>query len=207
MSYCRIMLQITLYVFSSYSPSTGKVYTSIDVFGMCTVGNCVHIKLIVCSIYSAGKELPLYPNSLSHRSVVKCINTECSFCRLVRCPEHLNGKRWYLPANWRSFIWWSCDQWVSPCYAIECDRNFYWTLFCVFMSRVIECWISLRSTPYTNRCPDEGSSTPYFVMHSLQTFGFIKLRDTIFCRSVAALPADHCNYMCTLWFRTLTSVI
>jgi hypothetical protein len=29
---------------------------------------------------------------------------ECSLCRLIRRPEHLIGRHWYLPANWRSFI-------------------------------------------------------------------------------------------------------
>jgi hypothetical protein len=48
----------------------------------------------------------------------------CSFCRLIRCPEHPIDRHWYLPANWRSFILWLPDQWVSKCYAIECDRSF-----------------------------------------------------------------------------------
>jgi hypothetical protein len=29
------------------------------------------------------------------------------------------------PANWRSFIQWSPDQWVSQCYAIEWYRSFF----------------------------------------------------------------------------------
>jgi hypothetical protein len=52
---------------------------------------------------------------------------------------------WYLPPNWRSFIRWSPDQWVSHCYVIECYRSFYCALFCVFMTRMSSCSISLRS--------------------------------------------------------------
>jgi hypothetical protein len=58
----------------------------------------------------------------------------CSLCRLIRCPEHLISKHCYLPANWRSFIRWSPDQWVSQCYAIECYRSFYCVLFCLYDS-------------------------------------------------------------------------
>jgi hypothetical protein len=64
------------------------------------------------------------------------IYIQCSLCRLIRHREHLIGRRWYLPANWRSFIRWSPDLWVSQCYSIECDRSFYCALFCVFMTRV-----------------------------------------------------------------------
>jgi hypothetical protein len=70
---------------------------------------------------------------------------DCSLCRLIRCPEHLIGRHWFLPANWRSFIRWSPDQWDRQCYPIECYRNFYCALVCVFMIRVSQCSISLRS--------------------------------------------------------------
>jgi hypothetical protein len=50
---------------------------------------------------------------------VVCIG--CSFCRLIIRPEHLTDRHRYLPANWRSFIRWSPDQWVSQCYSIECS--------------------------------------------------------------------------------------
>jgi hypothetical protein len=43
---------------------------------------------------------------------------------------------WYLPANWRSCIRWSPDQWVSQCY-----RSFYCALFCVFMA----LWVDVQS--------------------------------------------------------------
>jgi hypothetical protein len=56
----------------------------------------------------------------------------CSFCRLIRRPEHLIGRYWYLQTNRSSFIRWSSAQWVGQCYAIECDRSFYCALFCVF---------------------------------------------------------------------------
>jgi hypothetical protein len=72
-------------------------------------------------------------------------NIGCSFCRLIRRREHLISRHWCLPANWRLFIRWSPDQWVSQCYAIECDRNFCCALFCVFMTRVSQCPISLRA--------------------------------------------------------------
>jgi hypothetical protein len=77
----------------------------------------------------------------------------CSLCRLITRPEHLIGRRWYLPANWSSFIRWSPDHWVSQCYAIECYRSFYCALFCVFMTRVCQCPISLRAEHpiYSNR--------------------------------------------------------
>jgi hypothetical protein len=61
--------------------------------------------------------------------------TGCSFCRLISRPKHLMGRHWYLPANWRSFIRWSPDQWVGQCYAS--------LVFCVFMTRVSQCPISL----------------------------------------------------------------
>jgi hypothetical protein len=32
--------------------------------------------------------------------------TGCSLCRLIRRPELLIGRHWYLPANWKSFIRW-----------------------------------------------------------------------------------------------------
>jgi hypothetical protein len=52
---------------------------------------------------------------------------------------------WYLSENWRSFIRWTPHQWVSQCYAIECYGSFYCALFCVFMTSVSQCPISLRS--------------------------------------------------------------
>jgi hypothetical protein len=69
----------------------------------------------------------------------------CSFCRLVRRSECVIGRHCYLPANWRSFIRWSRDQWDSQCYAVECDISFYCALFCVFMTVVSQCPISLRA--------------------------------------------------------------
>jgi hypothetical protein len=61
-------------------------------------------------------------------------NVECSLCRLIRRSEHLIGRHWYLPANWRSFIRWSPEQWVSQCYAIECYRSFCCVLLCLYDS-------------------------------------------------------------------------
>jgi hypothetical protein len=68
----------------------------------------------------------------------------CSLCRLIRCSECLTGRHWYLPENWGSFIPWSPDQWISQCYANEYDSSFYCALFCVFVTRVNQCPISLR---------------------------------------------------------------
>jgi hypothetical protein len=67
----------------------------------------------------------------------------CLFCMLIRRLELIIGRHCYLLTNWRSCIRWSSDQWVSRCYAIMCDRSFYCALFCVFMTRVSQCPISL----------------------------------------------------------------
>jgi hypothetical protein len=84
--------------------------------------------------------------------------TECSLCR-----TSYQQTLWYLPADWMPFIRWSSEQWVSQCYVIECDRSFYCALFCVFMTRVSQCPISLRAEhlipnhvhrfPVTDRIP------------------------------------------------------
>jgi hypothetical protein len=100
----------------------------------------------------------------------------CSFCRLIRRPEHLVGRHWYILANWRSYIWWSPDQWVSPCYAIECDRSFYCALFCVFMTRVSQCPISLRAEhPIYRTC-----SAQNFYVKLIQKFStkYLKITET-----------------------------
>jgi hypothetical protein len=71
---------------------------------------------------------------------LRCVNvpnisvyTGCSFCGLIRRPEHLIGRHWYHPVNWRSFIRCSPGQWVSQCYDIEYDRSCYCALFCIFI--------------------------------------------------------------------------
>jgi hypothetical protein len=48
-------------------------------------------------------------------------------------PEHLIGRHWYLPANWRPFIQWSPEQWVSQCYTIDCDLLCF--VLCLYDSR------------------------------------------------------------------------
>jgi hypothetical protein len=65
--------------------------------------------------------------------------TGCSFCRTYR------QTLWYRPANWRAFIRWSPDQWVSQCCAIECYRSFCCPLVSAFMTRVSQCPVSVRS--------------------------------------------------------------
>jgi hypothetical protein len=67
-------------------------------------------------------------------SVTVCIG--CSFCRLIR--------HWCRPANWRSFIRWWPDQWVSQRYAIDCDRSFYFAVLCLYDS-LSQYPISLRA--------------------------------------------------------------
>jgi hypothetical protein len=69
----------------------------------------------------------------SHNTLI-LLYTGCSFCRLIRRPQHFIGRHFYLPTNWRSFIWWSSDQCVSQCYTTECDRSFYCVL-CLYDSR------------------------------------------------------------------------
>jgi hypothetical protein len=91
-------------------------------------------------------------------------NTGCSFWRIFRRPEHLIGRHWYLQANWRSFIRWSLD---SQCYAFECDRNFYCAMFYVFMTREIQCPVSLRS------------ENPLWFTHEIRTILAIKWRHDI----------------------------
>jgi hypothetical protein len=77
---------------------------------------------------------------LKQKKKIICIYIGCLFCRLIR---RLIGRHWYLPTNWRSFIWWLPDQWARQCCAIECDRSFCCALFCVFMTHVSHCPISL----------------------------------------------------------------
>jgi hypothetical protein len=72
-------------------------------------------------------------------------STGCSFCRLIRRAEHLIGRHWYLPAYWRSFIRWSPDQWVSPCYAIEHDRSYYCALFFMTLWANVQAVCSLNT--------------------------------------------------------------
>jgi hypothetical protein len=79
------------------------------------------------------------------RLICRSTKKKCSLCRLIGRTEHLIGRHWYLPANWRSFFRWSSEQWVSQCYATECDRSFYCALFCVFMTRVSQCPTSQRA--------------------------------------------------------------
>jgi hypothetical protein len=103
------------------------------------------LKLLFC--YPRRLPWPTESNHYSVRYVTHvCLwNTECSLYRIIRRPEHLIGRHWHLPENWRPFIQWSSDQLVSQCYAIECYRSFYCALFCVFMTRVSQCPITLRS--------------------------------------------------------------
>jgi hypothetical protein len=76
--------------------------------------------------------------SITLDGVVK-IYIGCSFCTLIRRPEHLIGTHCYLPANWRPFIWWSPDQ---------CYRSFCCALLLCFMTRLSQCPIQLaRWTP------------------------------------------------------------
>jgi hypothetical protein len=69
---------------------------------------------------------------------------ECSLCRLIRRPEHTIGRHWLSPGKLKvthSVITWS----VSQCYTNKSYISFYCALFCVFMTRVSHCPISLHS--------------------------------------------------------------
>jgi hypothetical protein len=68
----------------------------------------------------------------------------CSFCRLITRREHLIGRHWYLPANWKLFIRWSLDQWVSQCYTIYCLCSVSSWLVWVYIHQPV------RWTPYTS---------------------------------------------------------
>jgi hypothetical protein len=85
------------------------------------------------------------------------VNTGCSFCRLIRGPEHLIGRHCGISRKTEGHSFrWSPDLWVCQPYAIECDRSFYCALFCVSMIRVSQCPISLRSghpVHSVNSCP------------------------------------------------------
>jgi hypothetical protein len=96
-----------------------------------------------------------HPNNAKIKNIL--IYIECYFCRLIRRPEHLMGRHWCLPANWRPFFRWSPDQWVSQCYVIEFDRSFYCALFCVFITRVSQCPIRLRSENTLHTLPNKSS--------------------------------------------------
>jgi hypothetical protein len=63
-------------------------------------------------------------------------NIECSLCRLIRRPEHLIGRQCGISRH--------TDHSFGD-HLIECYRSFYCALFCVFMTRVSQCPISLRS--------------------------------------------------------------
>jgi hypothetical protein len=65
-------------------------------------------------------------------AVNKYFHTGCSFYRIITSPEHL--------ISWKTERHSFGDHLfsVSPCYAIECDRSFFCSLFCVCMTRVGE---------------------------------------------------------------------
>jgi hypothetical protein len=88
------------------------------------------------TILTSGSTLEMW-----HLNLAWLRGKASSLCRFIRRPEHLIRRQWCLSANWRSFIWWSPDQ----CYAIECYRSYDCALFCVFMTRLSQCPISLRS--------------------------------------------------------------
>jgi hypothetical protein len=70
----------------------------------------------------------------------------CSFCTLIRHPEHLVGRHCVISRQTEGHLFGNPpDQWVSQCYAIERDRSFYCALFYVSMTRVSQFPISLRS--------------------------------------------------------------
>jgi hypothetical protein len=61
-------------------------------------------------------------------------NIGCSFCRLIRRPEHLIARHWYLPANWEGH---SCgDQLISESVSV--------TPSSVIGASIVLCSVSLR---------------------------------------------------------------
>jgi hypothetical protein len=112
----------------------------------------VYTSYEVCEMLAYKKQIPNIKYRLTVKLVLlktECQNSlflfslqdyiGCSYCRLIRRPEHLVGRHWYLQANWMSFIRWTPDQWISQCHASECYKSFYCALFCVFV------WVSVQS--------------------------------------------------------------
>jgi hypothetical protein len=89
----------------------------------------------------------LHISSHAAPHVTNCIvvYVECSLCRLIRCPEYLIGRHCGISRQTEDHSSGDHLLSVSQCYSIECDRGFYCALFCVFMPRVSQCPISLRS--------------------------------------------------------------
>jgi hypothetical protein len=109
----------------------------------------------------------------------------CSLCRLIRRPEHLIGRHWYLPANWR----WSPHQWVSQCYVIECYRSFYCALLCVFMTHVSQCEIGLRSEH-----PKSEMRAHFLWEYYMRVFLFTSWKKSVFLLTL---------YICSMCFVSL----
>jgi hypothetical protein len=91
---------------------------SIYAAGSIAIGAAIQTRPTLCVSFSEP-----------HWKERKWNNIGFSFCSHVRRPAHLIARHWYLLANWRPFIRWSSEQWVSQCYVIECDRSFYCSLF------------------------------------------------------------------------------
>jgi hypothetical protein len=96
----------------------------------------IYVNLLSRKCVSLDVSRPYVPPRLVAGIALFFICTyRCLFCGLIRRPEDLIGRHCYLQPNWRSFIRWSPEQWVSLCYAIECYRSFYCALFCLHDSR------------------------------------------------------------------------
>jgi hypothetical protein len=81
-----------------------------------------------------------------HHPSLQCFNTArvatlptkyrgCSSCRI----SYRQTLR-HLPENWRSFIRWSPDQWVSLCYATECYYRSFYCYVSLWLVRVNFQW-------------------------------------------------------------------
>jgi hypothetical protein len=104
---------------------------------------------------------------------------------------------WYLLANWRSFVRWSPDQWVSQYYAIECYRSFYCALFCLHdscesMFNQPALWTPGTFTQFGNT----GNYSAIAILHTFQFTVTHALGYSVVTSRILAtdLIQSHCNF-------------
>jgi hypothetical protein len=111
-------------------------------------------------------------------------------------PDHL---------NWRSFIRWSPDHWVSQCYAIECE---YKLLLCTVL-RLYDSRESMSNQParwtpvtywYTHRYKDKIAEMAFSYSWGLKTCNVFKMSR---CR----ISASQCCLHMGTWGCEDTSVV
>jgi predicted GNAT family acetyltransferase len=69
--------------------------------------------------------------------------TGCSFCRLIRRPELLIGRHTVISRQTEGHSF--GDHMISESVNVTSSSVFYCAMFCVFMTRVRQCLISLRT--------------------------------------------------------------